>query len=506
MQVPTVLPQSAKGTADGGTAPPTASSGRGGLSGDQAGSGFLSVLETASTAETSESALSTPTAADTSEDSVNDVVPEAMALALSLAGAILGDSSQNQQAGTTGNQPKTRQGEVQIDAAGAPESRQEGALPMLQDPDSEALHQQGVQEANEQAAMLSVTADGSVPQDVPSGRAKEQSAASSAGSKDGETAQSTRDAMLVIGQEQPKTGGTGVGTSSTVNVPNLQQPASPESGAAMPTQTADVVPSHEASTPLADAHNTADSVTASLMSEKQPATGKESKDLTGTAEITPKAAESPDIAASMRNASPQDDTGAGTQDGETAFHSKQELPSFASSRTDEPFGIQLTPAAQHGVPGAGAVPSPPAPSPQAQLASSQPSGVSPDAGSVHGSSAQSVVLDLPQTDLGQLRVRVVLADQTVHAHLTTERGDLGQMLASRQDQLGSQLSSVGLELGQMRVQVDRQNHHQAGGQDWFSHAYDDRGQQQRGQSQQDRQQAETPLRQQLRQTALSIFA
>lgn len=77
-------------------------------------------------------------------------------------------------------------------------------------------------------------------------------------------------------------------------------------------------------------------------------------------------------------------------------------------------------------------------------------------------SAPSVQFDLPNTDFGNLRVRVVLSEQTVHTHMVTDRADLGRLLVDRQDYLGAQLSTAGLDLGQLRVQVDRQGSHQQG--------------------------------------------
>jgi hypothetical protein len=118
---------------------------------------------------------------------------------------------------------------------------------------------------------------------------------------------------------------------------------------------------------------------------------------------------------------------------------------------------------------------------------------------------QSVSLELPQADLGQLRVRVMLSDQVVHAHLVTDRGDLGQMLVTRQEQLSTQLSTAGLEMGQLRVQVDRQGGYDAT-QQGLSHAYDDRSQQQRGQPRQPEQPSNPPVFQQRPRSALSVFA
>lgn len=68
----------------------------------------------------------------------------------------------------------------------------------------------------------------------------------------------------------------------------------------------------------------------------------------------------------------------------------------------------------------------------------------------------TVQVNLEQEELGRLRVRVVLADSTVHTHVTTEYADLGQFLMNRRDQLESALHTAGLDVGQFRVHIDRQ--------------------------------------------------
>ena len=70
--------------------------------------------------------------------------------------------------------------------------------------------------------------------------------------------------------------------------------------------------------------------------------------------------------------------------------------------------------------------------------------------------AQSVTLDLDPLDMGQLRVRVMMTDQTVHAHIRTEHGELGQGLLQQGPSLESSLRMTGLEMGMLRVTVDQQ--------------------------------------------------
>jgi flagellar hook-length control protein FliK len=69
---------------------------------------------------------------------------------------------------------------------------------------------------------------------------------------------------------------------------------------------------------------------------------------------------------------------------------------------------------------------------------------------------QSVTVDLDPLDMGPLRVRVMMTDQTVHAHIRTEHGELGQSLLQQGQSLDSSLRTTGLEMGMLRVTVDQQ--------------------------------------------------
>ncbi|MGZ8422469.1 MAG: flagellar hook-length control protein FliK, partial [Nitrospira sp.] len=72
------------------------------------------------------------------------------------------------------------------------------------------------------------------------------------------------------------------------------------------------------------------------------------------------------------------------------------------------------------------------------------------------SSAQTVTLDLDPLDIGPLRVRIMMTDQTVHAHIRTEHGELGQGLLQQGQSLEASLRTTGLEMGMLRVTVDQQ--------------------------------------------------
>ncbi|WHZ21677.1 MAG: hypothetical protein OJF47_000789 [Nitrospira sp.] len=70
--------------------------------------------------------------------------------------------------------------------------------------------------------------------------------------------------------------------------------------------------------------------------------------------------------------------------------------------------------------------------------------------------AQTVTVDLDPLDMGPLRIRVMMSDQTVHAHIRTEHGELGQGLLQQGQSLESSLKTTGLEMGMLRVTVDQQ--------------------------------------------------
>lgn len=130
--------------------------------------------------------------------------------------------------------------------------------------------------------------------------------------------------------------------------------------------------------------------------------------------------------------------------------------------------------------------------------------LSPDPESTPIPRTQSVQFDLAPADFGQLRVRVVLSDRTIHTHMSTDRAELGQMLTGQQEQLSTQLTAAGLDLGRFQVQVDqeRTNH---SGEEWQSQAHNGTSHQQRDPRQQDPTQ-EPPVPSQRRTGILSLFA
>ncbi len=88
------------------------------------------------------------------------------------------------------------------------------------------------------------------------------------------------------------------------------------------------------------------------------------------------------------------------------------------------------------------------------------------------SSVQSLRLEVERPDLGGVQVRVVLADQTVHAKVTTGQVEVRDFLVARQDQLAVGLKASGLEMGEFQVDVDPQGRGQSG-PGWFAGAQGD---------------------------------
>lgn len=135
---------------------------------------------------------------------------------------------------------------------------------------------------------------------------------------------------------------------------------------------------------------------------------------------------------------------------------------------------------------------------------SQTNPLSQDTDTAPAPLTHTVQFDLAPADFGQLRVRLVMSEHTVHTHLSTDRAELGQMLTGRQEQLSAQLSAAGLDLGRFQVQV---NQERAGhsGHEWPSQAHGGASQQQRDARQQGHS-PETPVPSQQRTGALSLFA
>lgn len=71
--------------------------------------------------------------------------------------------------------------------------------------------------------------------------------------------------------------------------------------------------------------------------------------------------------------------------------------------------------------------------------------------------ARSVVLDLARPDLGHVNIRVAMMNDVVHTHLSADRPEVGQFLINGQDRLQAAFQANGLDMGQFRVDIDRQS-------------------------------------------------
>lgn len=91
--------------------------------------------------------------------------------------------------------------------------------------------------------------------------------------------------------------------------------------------------------------------------------------------------------------------------------------------------------------------------PPAQPASSAPDLTQPLTPSI----LRSVVLEVDQPELGHVNIRVAMMNESVHAHFSTDRVEVGQFLINGQDRLQTMLQANGLDMGQFRVDIDRQS-------------------------------------------------
>ena len=119
--------------------------------------------------------------------------------------------------------------------------------------------------------------------------------------------------------------------------------------------------------------------------------------------------------------------------------------------------------------------------------------------------SRSVVFEVAQPDLGRVNVRVALTNDVVHAHLSSDRPEVGQYLLNGQDRLQTALQASGLDMGQFRVHVERQ-FAQHGGQEGLSRGYEERSQQQRGHERHQDQGTDALSNDRQRAGVLSLFA
>jgi len=103
-----------------------------------------------------------------------------------------------------------------------------------------------------------------------------------------------------------------------------------------------------------------------------------------------------------------------------------------------------------------------------QPPSSEPSAVAPlertqplapvHAAETHAAQVgRAILFQVADPDLGHINIRVAMTNDIVHAYLSSDRPEVGQFLVNGQDRLQSALQANGLEMGQFRVDIDRQN-------------------------------------------------
>ena len=104
------------------------------------------------------------------------------------------------------------------------------------------------------------------------------------------------------------------------------------------------------------------------------------------------------------------------------------------------------------------VSSPPPPPTPTGMSPAQPSMPSQDtAESSVRFMTRSVVFDVAQPDLGHVNIRVAMTNDMVHTHLSADRLEVGQFLVNGQDRLQAAFQANGLDMGQFRVDIDRQS-------------------------------------------------
>ena len=101
---------------------------------------------------------------------------------------------------------------------------------------------------------------------------------------------------------------------------------------------------------------------------------------------------------------------------------------------------------------------PTAPAPTVNVPPAQPVSHVPDLTPTPTPSLlRSVVLEVAQPELGHVNIRVAMMNESVHAHFSTDRVEVGQFLINGQDRLQTSLQANGLDMGQFRVDIDRQS-------------------------------------------------
>jgi hypothetical protein len=71
--------------------------------------------------------------------------------------------------------------------------------------------------------------------------------------------------------------------------------------------------------------------------------------------------------------------------------------------------------------------------------------------------SRSVSFEVMHPDIGRVNVRVAVTHDLVHTYIVPDRPEVGHFLMNGQDRLQSALQNSGLDLGQFRVDIERQS-------------------------------------------------
>ena len=119
-----------------------------------------------------------------------------------------------------------------------------------------------------------------------------------------------------------------------------------------------------------------------------------------------------------------------------------------------PSTLMMNGIDQKGVTAALASPATPAAHPAPPVPPVQPTDWMPETGAQQ---TKSIMLEVAQTDLGRVNVRVAVNQDIVHTHFSSDRNDMGQYLLNGQEKLQAALQTSGLDLGRFQVDIDRQS-------------------------------------------------
>lgn len=118
------------------------------------------------------------------------------------------------------------------------------------------------------------------------------------------------------------------------------------------------------------------------------------------------------------------------------------------------------------------VSSPPPPAPSTSVAPAAPAVPTHHVDPFAQSMTRSVVFNVAQPDIGQVNIRVALTNDMVHTYLSADRAEVGQFLINGQDRLQAAFQANGLDMGQFRVDIDRQS----GGRSFYHGSSPEQGQ------------------------------